>query len=912
MLPAWLILACSFGYLSLLFAIAYYGDKRADSGKSLIANPLIYALSIAVYCTSWTFYGSVGRASTTGLGFLPVYLGPTLTFLLGWFILRKIVRITKTQRITSIADFISSRYGKSHLLGGLVTIIAVIGIMPYISIQLKGVSASYAVLVNYPDIVMASSSAVFEDTAFYVALFMAAFSILFGTRHIDATEHHEGMVAAIAFESVIKLVAFLAVGLFVTFGLFDGFGDLFTKAAANPDIAAMMTLKGSGGAISWVTVTFMAMIAIFLLPRQFQVAVVENVEESHIKHAVWLFPLYLLIINIFVLPIAFGGLLSFPSGAVDADTFVLALPLSDNRPDLALLVFIGGLSAATGMVIVASISLSTMVCNDMVMPILIRFFGPYLESRGDISKLLLLIRRLAIIGVLLLGYGYFRLIGESYALAAIGLVSFAAAAQFAPALLGGAYWKNATRSGALAGLVGGFIVWGYTLLLPSFARSGWLSMDIIEQGLFGQSLLTPYALFGLSGFDPITHAMIWTMIVNVGLFISVSLFTRQSPIESIQAKLFVDVFDHDRGEKGAAHWRGSAKVEDLRKLAARFVGQHRSDKAFQSYARSRGVDIAKITDADPDMVHFTERMLAGAIGAASARVSVASVVKGEAVTIEEMMVVLDEASQVIEYSRQLEQKSRELEQTTKELRQVNLRLQELDRLKDEFLSTITHELRTPLTSIRSLSEILHGDPNIPEAQRTQFVGIIVKESERLTRLINQVLDFAKMEQGRMDWDAEIFDVTEVINNAIQSMEASFKEKGVTLSMGDIGIGQHFVDGDRDALTQVIINLMSNAGKFADPEQGEVGISIGGDAQSVLISVRDNGCGIDPADHGRIFDKFHQVRDSNAANPMGTGLGLAITKTIIDRFKGSISVDSKPGKGATFNVLLPRVEPSAGQ
>ncbi|MBI2586216.1 MAG: histidine kinase, partial [Rhodospirillales bacterium] len=357
MLPGWLILATSFGYLCLLFAIAYYGDKRADEGHSLVANPYTYALSIAVYCTSWTFYGSVGRAASSGIDFLPIYLGPTLMFALGWFVLRKILRISKVHRITSIADFVSSRYGKSHMLGGLVTVIAVVGIMPYISLQLKAVSTSFDVLLHYPEVASPRGLGyvpIFGDTALYVALVLAAFAILFGTRHIDATEHHEGMVAAIVFESVVKLVAFLAVGGFVVYTLFDGFADLFTQAAAVPELQRLMTFEAAGG--NWVTLTLLSMVAIICLPRQFQMAVVENVDEKYLNKAVWLFPLYLFLINLFVLPIAFAGLLMFPGGQVDADTYVLALPMAEHRPWLAMFAYIGGLYAATAMVIVETVA----------------------------------------------------------------------------------------------------------------------------------------------------------------------------------------------------------------------------------------------------------------------------------------------------------------------------------------------------------------------------------------------------------------------------------------------------------------------------------------------------------------------------------------------------------------------------
>jgi Na+/proline symporter len=482
---------------------------------------------------------------------------------LWWIVMRKIVRISKLNRITSLADFIASRYGKSALLGGLVTVIAVIGILPYISLQLKAISNSYTILVQYPEIVMptrVAATLIRDDTALWVAMILAAFTIAFGTRHLDAAEHHQGMVAAIAFESLVKLLAFLAVGVFVTFGIYDGFGDLFSRAAAEPRLRAMMTpLEAvAGGYASWVWLTILSMMAIMFLPRQFQVAVIENVDEKHLNKAIWLFPIYMLAINIFVLPIAFGGLLRFPDGSVDADTFVLTLPMAERHEFLALLVFIGGLSAASGMVIVETIALSTMVCNDLLMPVLLRLRSLRLVERADLTGLLLGIRRSAIVLILLLGYLYFKLAGEAYALVSIGLISFAAVAQFAPAVLGGIFWKGGTRLGALAGLTAGFVVWLYTLLLPALARSGWLPISLLEEGPFGIALLKPLQLFGLSGLDQITHAMIWSMIANVGAFVGVSLSVAQSADEHRQASLFVDVLS--RPARRAARASGAARL----------------------------------------------------------------------------------------------------------------------------------------------------------------------------------------------------------------------------------------------------------------------------------------------------------------------------------------------------------------
>src|SRR5687767_6751096 len=599
MLQGWVIVVTSFAYLGLLFAIAYYADQRADAGRSVIASPYIYSLSLAVYATAWTFYGSVGRAAENGVGFLPIYIGPTLMIALWWVVMRKILRISKQNRITSLADFIASRYGKSALLGGVVTVIAVIGILPYISLQLKAVSASFTTV--------AGAVPGLGDTALWVALILAAFTILFGTRHIDTAEHHEGMVAAVAFESLVKLVAFVAVGAWVTWGLYAGFGDIFARVAAEPALSPMLAPFGGVGGdySSWIWLTMLSMLAIMFLPRQFQVTVIENKNEDHLRKAIWLFPLYMLAINVFVLPIAFGGMLHLPAGA-DADAFVLTLPMSQKQELLALVVFIGGLSAATGMVIVETIALSTMVCNDLVMPVLLRLRALRLTERADLTGLLLGIRRGAIVTILLLGYLYFKLAGEAYALVSIGLVSFAAVAQFAPVVLGGIFWKGGTRAGALAGLSAGFAVWLYTLLLPALARSGWLPTGFIDEGPFGVALLKPLELFGLTQLDQITHAMIWSMLANIGAYVAVSLAGTPSADEHRQASLFVDVFRRPAEAGGAHIWRGTASAPELFNLLARFVGLRAAGEAFADYARERGVEHP---EAKPALPHTADAEL---------------------------------------------------------------------------------------------------------------------------------------------------------------------------------------------------------------------------------------------------------------------------------------------------------------
>jgi Na+/proline symporter/signal transduction histidine kinase len=911
MLQGWVIVLASFAYLGVLFAIAYYGDKRADAGASIINSPTVYALSLAVYATSWTFYGSVGRAAVSGIGFLPIYLGPTLMTALWVIVLRKMIRISKANRITSIADFVAARYGKSALLGGLVTVVAVVGVVPYIALQLKAVSASVAVLLHYPHILSmrADSGAFWSDTTLYIALLLALFTILFGTRHLDAAERHEGMVAAIAFESLVKLLAFLGVGLFVTFGMYHGFGDLFAQAQALPELQALLTVDNGAAGVtygSWASLIVLSMLSMLLLPRQFQIAVVENIDESHVNRAIWLLPLYLLVINIFVLPIAFAGIMQF-SGGVDADTFVLTLPMSQQRQGLTLLVYLGGLSAATGMVIVESIALSTMLCNDLVMPLLLRFAPLGLNRRADLSGLLLNIRRAAIVLLMMLGYAYFRLAGEAYALVAIGLISFAAVAQFAPAMLGGMFWKNGTRDGALAGLLAGFLLWLYTLLLPSFAQSGWLPASFLDAGPFGIAWLKPRQLFGLVGLDPIEHALFWSMLVNVGAYVWVSLAGKPGAVERTQAILFVDVFRHGPGALGSRVWRGNASAEALRALMRRFLGAPKADEAFARFERVRaGRAAVPGTQArDADLVQFMEIELAGAIGAASARAMMASVLDEEPLGLDEVMAILDETSQVIAYSRQLEHKSHQLEQASGELRAANARLLELDHMKDNFISTVSHELRTPLTSIRAFSEILRDHPQLAPAKRDSYLDIIIKESERLTRLINDVLDLAKIESGAALWRIERLDVRALIEESATASSELLREKGIGLDLR-LAPGAAPVLADHDRLVQVMLNLLSNAAKFCDPRQGRVTVSLETGGGWVRVGVRDNGPGVLERDRDLIFQKFRQGGDALTGKPQGTGLGLPISREIITHFGGKLWVEpGAPGAGALFVFTLPQ-------
>ncbi len=893
-----LIAAIAFGYLMVLFLIAYFADKRAKQGKSLINNPWVYSLSLAVYCTAWTFYGSVGRAAESGLGFLPIYLGPTLMAALFFLVLRRMVRICRNQRITSIADFIGSRYGKSTLLAGVVTVIAVLGIIPYISLQLKAISSSYTIMTGDLSAMQAgweqAGGFFLTDTAFYVTLVLGLFTILFGARELDASEKHEGMVAAIAFESVVKLLAFIAAGLFVVFVMYGSPAELFRAAWAKPEMRDLFS-TGAGTELQrdWIWLTILSMPAILLLPRQFQAAVVENVNEDHIRSAAWMFPLYLLVINIFVLPIALAGLMHPGLQGVDADSFVLSIPLIEGQNLLAILVFTGGLSAATSMVIVATIALSTMLSNDLIMPALLRSPRLGLLKQQSPGKLILLIRRVGIIVILLLAYLYFRFIGEDYSLVAIGLVSFAAVAQFAPALFIGMFWYGATRTGALAGIVSGFLIWGYTLVIPSVAGLSPLLLELTQNGPWGIELLRPGQLFGITGYSTVAQSVFWSLSVNTLLLLVFSAFSRQTPLELSQAALFVEGKTIE--DTHAADRDSETTVGTLKTILVRFLGDVKASETIAAYEATNSALPAADQPAPQMFIRHSEKQLAGAIGSSSARLLMAMEVRQKPMSMIEIRGILDETRQVLQYSRQLQE-------TSEELRQANEKLRQLDEMKDEFVATVTHELKTPLTSIRALTEILRDTPDVKEADRTRFLDIIGKETERLTRLINQLLDTQKANTGTFEIESVALRMEDVVKESMDSMQQVFRDKMVDVTL-EAEPSLPEIDGDPDRLKQVVLNLLSNAVRYGNETKPEIKVRIFTKENSLIVEVADNGPGIAEEDQERIFKPFSQTGDISKRKS-GTGLGLSISRKIMNMHEGKLTVKSRPGEGAIFVMELP--------
>ena len=883
-----ILVAASAAYVALLFTVAFWAERRARAGRlGWLRSPLVYTLSISVYCTAWTFYGAVGSAARNGLEFVTIYLGPTLVFIGWWWLLRKLLRIGRAQRITSIADLISSRYGKSATLGVVVTLLAVIGSTPYIALQLQSITTSFSVFSPTDGKGFADENV----SAFWIAAVLAVFTILFGTRNVDANERHHGVVTAIALEAVVKLFALLAVGIFVVWGIGDGPAGIFARMS--PEMLQTDRIFSP----RWVALTFLSATAIITLPRMFQVTIVENSDERHLSVASWAFPLYLFLMSLFVLPIASAGQSILPEGS-NPDLFVLTVPLAEGQNALALFAFLGGFSSATSMVIVAAIALSTMVSNHIIMPMWISSGKGRISTSGDVRSILLLSRRASIAGLLLLGYFYFRLTGGSNALASIGLIAFAGVAQILPSLIGGIFWRSATRTGALAGLIVGFVIWAYTLFLPSFEGSFLLSSNVIENGPFGLTWLRPQELLGLTGYDPLVHSLFWSLGINIALFVGLSLVVTPRQLERIQGAQFVDVFRQTGGRGAGIVIRRSATSEDLFTLAQRILGSTHAHRLFTQAAGEQGKQ-AGLPDSTDKFIEQLERELAGSVGAASAHAMVSQIAGGGTVSVEELMKIADETAQVMEYSQQLEVQSRELAESAHKLRQANAQLTELGAQKDAFLSQISHELRTPMTSIKSFAEILRDTNDISSKQSKRFVDIINTESQRLTRLLDEILDLSFLESGRVNWQLEPVELDFVVERALASSEALRASAGVKISRNvsaDI-----LVTADFDRLAQVFINLISNAIKYGRTENPEIRITARKVGKIAIIGIADNGPGIRNEDREKVFEKFSRLSEITLAG--SAGLGLPISREIMRNLKGDLTVEEN-APGAVFRITLP--------
>ena len=887
------LIAVCLAYVAFLFAIAFVAERQSARGKAgWLRSPLVYTLSLSIYCTAWTFYGAVGYAARSGMEFVTIYLGPSLVMIGWWWVLRRLVRIGRAQGVTSVADLISSRYGKSNSLAIIVTVMGVIGVTPYIALQLQSVSESLATFASGGEGQGAGSPA----AGLWIAVGLALFTVLFGTRNLNANERHDGVVIAIAVEAIVKLVALLAVGAFVVWWVAGGVGPMMAQIDASE--LGQWNVDRS----RWIALMAVSAAAFLCLPRMFQVLVVENDDERHLQVASWAFPVYLMAMSLFVVPIAGTGLNLLPDTA-NPDMFVMTVPMSQGKDGLAMLAFLGGFSSATSMVIVATLALSTMVSNHIVMPIWLTTQGDGASVSGDVRNVVIFARRVSILMIIALGYLYYQMSGGSAALAAIGLISFVGVSQFLPAMIGGIFWRGATRAGAIAGLSVGFALWAFTSLLPSFGPDGLIPAHVFQDGLFGLGILRPQALFGIGGIDATVHAIVWSLSINTGVFILVSLFSFPKPLERLQGAQFVNVFDHSGPTQS---WRATAAAsEDLMIMSQRILGAREAQALFQDELQKQG-GRGDLPDVTPGFLQRLERELSASVGTATAHAMIAQLVGGSSVTVEDLMAVADESAQILEYSSRLEAKSEELAQTALQLREANDMLTALSVQKDAFLSQISHELRTPMTSIRAFSEILRDEAALSADDQTKFASIIHGESLRLTRLLDDLLDLSVLENGEVSLNLEQGDLSDLIDTAIMAVSAG-NEDGIAITHKPEKVSTTLTT-DHDRLVQVFINLISNAQKYCDVAKPKLDISIEHRSNGPGVVFQDNGTPIAADARKLIFEKFSRLADHDTA---GAGLGLAICKEVMARLGGDVRYEVQ-ATGNRFVVMLPADQALAAQ
>jgi Na+/proline symporter/signal transduction histidine kinase len=881
-------------YLAALFFIAFVAEKNSKS--KWVNNSVVYTLSLAVYCTAWTYYGSIGIAANSGINFLPVYLGPVIAAPLWIVLLKKIIRISKQHKISSIADFISLRYGNNRFLGALVTIVCLMAIVPYISLQLKAVSETFQLLSDDTSYV---STSVYDDSTFYIALLLAVFATFFGTQTTDASEKHKGIVMSVAFESVIKLAFFLFVGIYVAYVLFDGTEDIYSKMSKAENFKSLTTINGFENGFNWLYTIMLSFMAIFLLPRQFQVSVVENVREKHLKNAIWMFPLYLLLFNIFVIFIAWAGNLTI-GNTEQAEYYALLLPLNNGNTFLAVLVFLGGFSAVISMVVVATLALSTMVSNNLVIPY--GFLEYFVKSHPERNaKYIKNIRRISIFSIIIVAYAFYVNFSFELSLYSIGLMAFVIIAQLAPSFFIGLFWNRGSSKATIIGIITGLSVVFYTLILPFTIHAVTGSDDLVQYGLANIEMLKPHALFGIDFLSPPTHAFFWSMIVNVFCYVTFSVSSKGNYRERNYAEMFVDSKNYTDLQDGALVWKGEAYVADIKKVLVKFLGEARTQRALNLFFRK--YDLPLDTQmADARLINFSEKLLTGSIGSASAKILIASVVKEDEVSLIEVLKILEESKETIARNKLLREKSSELTKLTNQLKDANEELIEKDKQKDEFLDTVAHELKTPITGIRATTELLMDDEDdMPPEIKTQFLKNMLQDSDRLSRLIHNILDFEKLSRGREQLNIQKHNIRNTIQKTIDSLYRIADKNEVKIinsNMSDIS-----AEYDEDRIVQVLTNLISNAIKFSN-KNGEIIVDYKYDKGYLEITVKDNGKGIPNQDLLFIFDKFYQSKNQNIQKPEGSGLGLAICKQIVENHNGKIWVKNNQKSGATFGFKLP--------
>ena len=869
-------------YLGLLFFIAYRAEKR--KGQFWLNNPYVYALSLAVYCSAWTYYGSIGVAANQGLEYMAIYIGPVIIIPAWIYINTKIVRISRVNKIASIADFISLRYGNGRSLGALVAVVCILAIVPYIGLQIKAISESFHELTQtHP------SENVFFDSATYVVMIIALFSSYYGTRYVDASEKRLGIISALAVESFLKIIFFVILGLFIIYGVFNGFDDIYTQASKLPDFKVKNTFNGLEGAFNWLIMTLLSMTAVFVLPRQFHTAIVENRKEKHIRTAIWLLPLYLLIFNFFVFPVAWGGKILFQNDNVNPELFSILIPQKFGNNFIALMVFLGGLSASISMIIISSISLSVMLSNNVIIP-----YGWLdnfkIKSESINTKTIVNIRKISILLLILMAFVFYKYLISSYSLFSIGLVSFLLVAQLAPSFFGAICWRRGTYSGAVSGIIIGVLICYFNMILPNYFQ-GIRTMTVYENSFLN--------FFRIPYLTPVANTFFWSILANFATFLIVSTLSTSTYRERNYAELYVDIDDYINNHENAYIWRGTANISDIQKILVKFLGEKKTQQALKIFNLKYKIADDNNT-ADSRFIKFSENLLSGRIGTASAKILIEGVTKEDKISLPEVLKILEESKENISINKQLTEQSHELRKLSSKLQNANKNLVIKDKQKDEFLDSVAHELRTPITAIRATSEILLDDDEMPLEIKKDFLENIISESDRLAEIINDILLLDKLEAGSVSLSIEKNNIVKTYHKALKPLKTLMEQKNLHHSEVNL-LESEIFEYDEMKMIQVFQNILGNALKFTH-ESGMIQTKFQEKDGELKVSIFNTGKSIPEEDLGFIFDKFYQSKTQNIRKPLGSGLGLAICKKIIAAHGGRILAKNKE-IGVTFEVFL---------
>lgn len=888
----YILIAIIIFYLVLMFCVAYWAEKKAK--QSWINNGYVYTLSLAVYCSAWTYYGSVGIAATSGVNFLTTYLGPVIAFPIWIIVFKKVIRISKQNKVSSIADFLSLRYGNDRFIGALVTLICVLGILPYISLQLKAVSETFAIVTDQKSLGVES---VFEDTTFYVALLLAIFAAFFGAKSTDASNSRRGIVFTVALESVLKLVFFLIIGVYITFFLFEGTSDIFEKINMVQDTKKLITIDGLEDGINWYFMILLSFLAIFLLPRQFHMTVIENTSEKHLAKSIWLFPLYLLLFNVFVIFIAWGGVLKLGTD-VNQDYYTILLPLQEGNIFLTTMVFIGGFSAVISMVIVSTLALSIMLSNNLIIP-----YG-FLDilSHGNTERnirYIINIRKLSVFSLIMGAYFFYINFQIELTLFSIGQISFVVLSQLAPAFFIGLFWNRGSALATKVGMLTGTFVTIYTLILPFILEAIVGDTYFIDQGPFGIELLKPYNLFGIGFMTPVTHSFFWSMVFNILTYVLVSLHIKSNYRERNFAEVFVNKSYQSLDDSGYV-WKGEAYVADIKKLLFKFLGVFKTEKALESFYDKHNLP-KDMEEADARLISFSERLLRGRIGSASSKILISSVVQEQPVSLSEVLEILNESKETMTDNDLLKRKSEELTVLIEDLQRTNNELLRQDKLKDEFLDTIAQELKTPITSIWMASEALMENKEMEPKLKDEFLKNILTDYEKLSKLINNLLNLEKMALGKEGLNKEVYNIVETVQKSVSGIDsiASKENIQIVITSEEKSIKAIY---DEEKILQVFTNILYNSMRFAEPGHGIINVAYHQKADIISVIIQDNGGS--KLDHNIRFIFEDENTNKKMKKPTGSELGLMICKQIIEEHEGKIWIDPNVTTGIKFVVEIP--------